>query len=956
MLAATPNLSSESLSYAQLSFFFFNLKRTVVLSLMIPSLTTPLTPRASLQSPDGTCIYLCCGAVVHAFCTNAGAPTGRMFLGHSANVTGVACHSSRTGHPLLLTGSLDETLRSWSALDGTLIKLISAPGPIQSMAVPAPAGAIHFSQDVIFLSCWLRTVGANQANGGRVYAFSLSKSRTLSRLSKSETPQDIVINPLGTFLGAFERHSVTIWSLRTEECGAVSFSCVLRHHHSKPVTALAFSHDNNIVAAGDITGRIILWDGLSASQPVPESVSTRDDVVDHVVRVVQERRSAACEQISMKRQKSLLCSTLHWHAQPVRCLCFTADGSYLLSGGMESVLVFWQLDGYHRSYLPRLSAPINYILPISGTDARIAIAGDDNAVRIVSLVTRSVVCSIHGVRPATFMPHRFRRHPIPQSVFPSTTDQHTCARGIVTKYSSSYGLYSDISIGYHLRPAISFDPGTYTVAFAALDAGIQLYNFQGLCQHAELDVDSHSSVTAYEQNEEHAESYVSHAVFSTDGSILITVSRRADTSCQKHGVHTNRSGVDDSHFPCTALALDLVADSTSKAKETLRVWERPKFPSSNNIHDVSMSNRNSDFSCVFVSNSPHEKPITAVALYGTLGSSTLMACTVSFDGNLKIWSPLRVSLTHLSQMHWICRSEANHQGLPPPILTSTAFSQDGTILATAGSTIKLWDTDACVQLNTLSLSCLAGQLHEKITSGSTSQSFLQGPQPIKALAFLVGQPLLISVSCARAVVWNILNLTVWRAIMMPCTSVTAHGSLSTFSVVVIPTYPDFTTSSDCMGSRDQSNAAVGDIRERPVRGLVVQFSGPLAISSRCWSIIDGAPENVFYPVGGNDGHIVVTCDRSIITAECSRSYAVVRGYSTDTSPNPEVQTKIPHNVDLNQKDVTNPQDSTTTVGFNFYGAPCALLNDLSDIASHRLPRLSLIAPSFLDTTIAHIAS
>ena len=199
MLAATPNLSSESLSYAQLSFFFFNLKRTVVLSLMIPSLTTPLTPRASLQSPDGTCIYLCCGAVVHAFCTNTGAPTGRMFLGHSANVTGVACHSSRTGHPLLLTGSLDETLRSWSALDGTLIKLISAPGPIQSMAVPAPAGAIHFSQDVIFLSCWLRTVGANQANGGRVYAFSLSKSRTLSRLSKSETPQDIVINPLGTF-------------------------------------------------------------------------------------------------------------------------------------------------------------------------------------------------------------------------------------------------------------------------------------------------------------------------------------------------------------------------------------------------------------------------------------------------------------------------------------------------------------------------------------------------------------------------------------------------------------------------------------------------------------------------------------------------------------------------------------------------------------------------------------
>jgi len=32
-------------------------------------------------------------------------------------------------------------------------------------------------------------------------------------------------------------------------------------------------------------------------------------------------------------------TTVHWHAHPVGCLCFSADGTLLLSGGEEAVLV-----------------------------------------------------------------------------------------------------------------------------------------------------------------------------------------------------------------------------------------------------------------------------------------------------------------------------------------------------------------------------------------------------------------------------------------------------------------------------------------------------------------------------------------------------------------------------------------------------------------------------------------
>ncbi|TIA91539.1 hypothetical protein E3P81_02004 [Wallemia ichthyophaga] len=54
---------------------------------------------------------------------------------------------------------------------------------------------------------------------------------------------------------------------------------------------------------------------------------------------------------------------LHWHANAVRALTFTPQGSFLLSGGEEGVLVRWHIRQQggrltKRDYLPRLGAPI----------------------------------------------------------------------------------------------------------------------------------------------------------------------------------------------------------------------------------------------------------------------------------------------------------------------------------------------------------------------------------------------------------------------------------------------------------------------------------------------------------------------------------------------------------------------------------------------------------------------
>ena len=132
------------------------------------------------QSPDGTRVYLCSGDAVRSFCTVTGAPIGAPLLGHTGDVTSVAFHPSHPSGQVLLTASLDGTLRAWSAIDGSPVGTpLTATGPVESMAVPGGMGGGkghhggHHPRDVVFLSCWRRRetsegVGASGGGGGAV--------------------------------------------------------------------------------------------------------------------------------------------------------------------------------------------------------------------------------------------------------------------------------------------------------------------------------------------------------------------------------------------------------------------------------------------------------------------------------------------------------------------------------------------------------------------------------------------------------------------------------------------------------------------------------------------------------------------------------------------------------------------------------------------------------------------
>ena len=86
------------------------------------------------------------------------------------------------------------------------------------------------------------------------------------------------------------------------------------------------------MAAGDVSGRIHLWNAFGAALAAaagasPGSASTQPG---------QPGQTGKKRDI---RDANLAKETLHWHAAAVNSLAFSTDGTYLLSGGREAVLV-----------------------------------------------------------------------------------------------------------------------------------------------------------------------------------------------------------------------------------------------------------------------------------------------------------------------------------------------------------------------------------------------------------------------------------------------------------------------------------------------------------------------------------------------------------------------------------------------------------------------------------------
>jgi len=87
----------------------------------------------------------------------------------------------------------------------------------------------------------------------------------------------------------------------------------------------------------------------------------------------------------------------HWHADRVKSLAFTPDGAYLMSGGLEGVLVQWQMESGRKTFFPRLGSAIEQISV--APDETLGITMRDNRIQVLGRINRELKNMIVGVKP-----------------------------------------------------------------------------------------------------------------------------------------------------------------------------------------------------------------------------------------------------------------------------------------------------------------------------------------------------------------------------------------------------------------------------------------------------------------------------------------------------------------------------------------------------------------------------
>ncbi|KAG6841761.1 hypothetical protein C0991_007090 [Blastosporella zonata] len=230
----------------------------------------------------------------------------------------------------LITGSLDGRLVLWDFVEAVLLQTIDVLQPIHYIC------AHKTWRDTVFVAA-SRTSKKTKASGTDENAIVLrvslkpmessSKSADILPIGKTRFPTGLTLSSSGTWLIATAGHKVYVAATSSLTSGFTKYVSPER------LTCLSFHPTEEYFATGDEKGNVRLWYCLDESTPVN-------------ARGVEKKTQT---------------TTLHWHAHAVSSIAFTSNGSYLLSGGEEAVLVIWQLHTGKKEFVPRVGAAINTV-------------------------------------------------------------------------------------------------------------------------------------------------------------------------------------------------------------------------------------------------------------------------------------------------------------------------------------------------------------------------------------------------------------------------------------------------------------------------------------------------------------------------------------------------------------------------------------------------------------------
>ncbi|KAL6773961.1 hypothetical protein ACKKBG_A23240 [Auxenochlorella protothecoides x Auxenochlorella symbiontica] len=433
------------------------------------------TARPHLLTLDGQTVLVCHGNFVRAHSAVTGEPLYRL-TGHTAEVTAVLADPDNAKR--VYTSSLDGTLRHWDLRSGLALRTWRVPEPVESFALGPPGHA--------WLSC-----PVNDASG-RLFRYDLTTGTPGPLRRKIASGSPLSMGSRGGLVATFERHTVLVWGPKHGPRGALSL------FHTKPFTCVALSPDDDTLAAGDRSGRILVWRGIrAAAESAAEAVAATGAVTDAgrapppptgaVEEAVEPVPAPAPPRRAAPPPPAPEPATVHWHAQAVGALAFSADGTYLFSGGREAVLVVWDFASARRTYLPRLGGALVGICACPADAARLALRQADNTLRVVNVATMKVEASVMGLRP--------------------------------------------VPAGKRARAPALLQPGTGHLVVAGSHSQVQFYDLVRDAHVDRLQLSPHNLGGAEAgTGPEPPPPRVTHLAFSADGSTLASVEARPDAA------------------------------------------------------------------------------------------------------------------------------------------------------------------------------------------------------------------------------------------------------------------------------------------------------------------------------------------------------------------------------------------------------------------------------------------
>ncbi|KNC77459.1 hypothetical protein SARC_10080 [Sphaeroforma arctica JP610] len=458
-------------------------------------------------------------------------------------------------------------------------------------------------------------------------------------------------------------------------------------------STVRFHPDGDIMATGDEQGRVTLWYSF--------------------------REVLAKEQKKVHTSECIT-STLHWHAHAVSSIAFTSDGAYLLSGGVEAVLVIWSLSDSSKQFLPRLGAPIRSV-SISANEEMYLVGYVTNTIHIVSVSSLKILKEVRGLvlRPPAVV-HRHHNYGLTNK-----NNKDTISSSSTTGISSKVRACIPLSLSVNPKD-------NSTVAFNRLPGSVQFYDVLSDKPVSTMGVVQHMYVSGTQSAQiDQPLTDVRHVAYTFKGEGLITVEGKINEPRLKFW------DWDDSAHSFT---LNTFTD-TAHSDEVLSVGVDP-------AHNVACTTS-----------------LDGTIKLWVMNRVRVLATTPKTDAQAaKAGSKAAGANGTEEQIQWSKSSTASYRGMTP---YCCAFSNDGSLLAVGfDHVITLWAPET----NTLmrSLMHTAGP-----SQPITSVSFATIPS--KSL------PLLIAATPDYLFVWNLLTCTVYWSYKVKVTLLTTVPRFSTNS-------------------------------------------------------------------------------------------------------------------------------------------------------------------------------